>query len=219
MSLKLYCPQRYAVAGAKVELLLRFLDIPVEFDRIPPTEWKSEAYLKKHPLGKVPTLETPEGCIFESVAIMRYLARKANKLYGNSPAETARIDQWLEFLNTQLNPLSYLTIYAILGFVPVTAQNYEIGKKETIRSLKVLDEQLKTTKYLAGDFSIADIALIGLVRLQLRLFLTEQLRVQIPRVVEWHNRLFEHKEIAGFFGKIWLCVKEQTPDFIVEEKK
>jgi len=84
MNYKLYSPQRYAIAGAKVELLLRFLDIPVEFIRITSTEWKAEAYLKKHPLGKVSVLETPEGYIFESMSIMRYLACKANKLYGNN---------------------------------------------------------------------------------------------------------------------------------------
>ena len=57
MALVLYAPQNYAMAGAKVELLLRFFpDIKVEFNRIAPTEWKKEEYLSKHPLGKIPTL-------------------------------------------------------------------------------------------------------------------------------------------------------------------
>lgn len=64
MSYKLYSPQSYATAGAKVELFLRFVQIPVEFIRIPWDQWKSPEYLAKHPLGKVPTLETEEGCIY-----------------------------------------------------------------------------------------------------------------------------------------------------------
>lgn len=86
MSLKLYSPQRYACAGAKIELFFRFLDLDVEFNRIPDNQWKSPEYLTKHPLGKIPTLETPEGCIYESAAILRYLARKVGKFYGNTPA-------------------------------------------------------------------------------------------------------------------------------------
>ena len=64
MSLTLYAPKSHVNAGAKVELAARFLEIPLEFNRIPRTEWKSPEYLKKHPLGKIPTLETPEGCIY-----------------------------------------------------------------------------------------------------------------------------------------------------------
>jgi elongation factor 1-gamma len=131
MSYKLYSPQNYATAGAKVELLLRFIDLPVEIVRIGWDQIKSPEYLAKHPLGKVPTLETPEGCIFESNSILRYLARKAGKLYGNSPAETASIDQWLEFLNTQLSPINPRVIYLTFGFAqPTTKDSYEAGKKD-----------------------------------------------------------------------------------------
>ena len=64
MSYKLYAPQHQLSPGIKTELLSKFIDIPLEFDRIPMDKWKSPEYLAKHPLGKVPTLETPEGCIY-----------------------------------------------------------------------------------------------------------------------------------------------------------
>jgi glutathione S-transferase len=86
MSHKLYSPQSLVSAGCKVEVLLRFFDFQVEFERIPSSQWKSAEYLKKHPMGKVPTLETPEGCIFESHTIMRYFARKAGQMYGSNAA-------------------------------------------------------------------------------------------------------------------------------------
>lgn len=86
MSLKLYNPINPVAAGAKIEVLLRFFDFNVELVRLPLAEWKSAEYLKKHPMGKVPTLETPEGCIFESNSIMRYFARKAGKMYGTNAA-------------------------------------------------------------------------------------------------------------------------------------
>ena len=97
-------------------MLAKILKIEIECVRIPATEWKSADYLKKNPLGKVPTLETPKGCIFESLAIMRYLARQAGKMYGSSAAETASIDQWLEFLNTQIMPCYYKIAHAVFGY-------------------------------------------------------------------------------------------------------
>ncbi len=131
MSYKLYSPLNYATIGAKDELFLRFIDLPVEIVRLSWPDFRSPWYLAIHPLGKVPTLETPEGCIFESNSILRYLARKAGKLYGNSPAETASIDQWLEFLNTQLTPINTRVTNITLGFYPPTTKDsYEAGKKD-----------------------------------------------------------------------------------------
>jgi elongation factor 1-gamma len=71
-------------------------------------------------LGKVPTLETPEGCIYESHAILRFLAIKAGKFYGSTAAETATIDQWLEFYNTQLSAHHPRVLYGTLGYTAVS---------------------------------------------------------------------------------------------------
>jgi len=68
----------------------------------------------------VPVLETPEGCIYESLSIIRYLARKAGKLYGSTAAETAQIDQWLEFSNSQLQPYLGAINYPIFGYAQST---------------------------------------------------------------------------------------------------
>jgi glutathione S-transferase len=63
------------------------------------------------------------------MAILRYLARKAGKFYGNTPAETATIDQWLEFFNGQISPLNLTTLYGVLGYRQVTEVQYTEGKK------------------------------------------------------------------------------------------
>lgn len=82
---------------------------------------------------------------------MRYLARKAGRFYGNSPAETAAIDQWLEFYNTQLSANHPRVFYGTLGFRTVTKEAYEAGKKDYISVLKIVEAQLKKTQYLAGN--------------------------------------------------------------------
>ena len=124
MSLTLYAPKSHVNAGCKVELVAKFLEVPLEFNRIPVSEWKSAEYMKKHPMGKIPTLETPEGCIFESMSIIRYLARKAGKLYGSNAAETAQVDQWLEWSNTQLSAYLRHIHIAIFAYFPVTKEQY-----------------------------------------------------------------------------------------------
>jgi len=125
MTLTLFSPKSLISAGTKVEVVAKFLGVNLEFNRIPATEWKSPEHLKRHPLGKVPVLETPEGCIYESLAIVRYLARKAGKLYGSTPAETAQIDQWLEFNNSQVQPYIAALIYVVLGYLPSTPEKYD----------------------------------------------------------------------------------------------
>jgi len=61
---------------------------------------------------------------------------------------------------------------------------------------------------LAGnEISIADLALIGSIRLALRLFLHEKARASIPHVIQWFERLFTHKEVSDFYGKPWLCTQ------------
>jgi len=112
------------------------------------------------------------------------------------------------------------TIYGSLGYMTVTKEQYEAGKKDFLDVLKIVDAQLKKTKFLAGnEISIADIALIGGVRLVLRLIFDEKARSTITNVVQWYERLFEFKEVADFFGKPWLCTKELLPEFVTEKKE
>jgi len=58
------------------------------------------------PHWKFPSLETPEGHLFESAAIARYLGRKnpSSKFAGSNEHEAALIDQWIDFTNTNVQP-------------------------------------------------------------------------------------------------------------------
>ncbi len=76
------------------------------------------------------------------MSIIRFLARKAGKLYGSTAAETAQIDQWLEFTNTQLQPYLSAVTYAILGYFPSTQEKYDDAKKSLVELLKVVDGHL-----------------------------------------------------------------------------
>lgn len=214
MSLTLYAPKSHINAGSKVELAARFLGVDLEFNRIPPTEWKSAEYLQKHPLGKIPTLETPEGCIYESMTIIRYLARRAGKLYGSNAAETAQIDQWFEFTNTQIWTVIRPLYVANFGYAPITKQEYEHARKTIVEVLKTVDAHLEGKEFLAiNQFTLADVVVAAGLRYAFTLIFDEATRAQIPNLTKWFVKTMEHPTNVEYFGKTWLCQKESTPDF------
>lgn len=220
MSLILHSPRHNLTHGTKVEVVAKFLGIDLEFNRILPQDWKSAEHLKRHPLGKVPVLETPEGCIYESLSIIRYLARRAGKLYGSSAAETAHIDQWLEFSNSQLQPFVAAITYPMLGYAQSTPEKHEEAKKGLLEVLKIVDGFLEKNQFLgAKEISVADIVLAVQLRFVFSLVLDEAVRSGFPHLTKWFVAFSEHAIYKGYFGKTWLCQKEFVPDFEFSIKK
>lgn len=220
MSLILHSPKAHLSHGTKVELVAKFLGIELEFNRIPVTEWKSPEHLKRHPLGKVPVLETPEGCIYESLAIIRYLARRAGKLYGSTAAETAQIDQWLEFANSQLQPYLAGILYPLLGYGQSTPEKFDEVRKGLQEVLKIIDTHLEKNEFLGSkEISVADIVLSVQLRYLFILILDESARSGVPSLTKWFVNLMEHEQFKTFFGKTWLCQKVFIPDFTFVPKK
>lgn len=194
MSLTLHAPKSNVNAGAKVELIARFLDIPLEFNRIPMKDTKTPEHLKRHPLGKIPVLETPEGCIFESHAIIRYLARKAGRMYGNNPGETAQIDQWLEFSHTQIYPYLRVIIMALFGYAPSNKDSYADAKKNLLTVLQACENRLKDNEFLGGkELSVADVVIAANLRYIFSLVYDEKARSTLPGVTKWFVSVMEHK--------------------------
>ena len=214
MSLTLYAPKSHVNAGARVELVAKFLEVPLEFNRIPRAEWKSAEYMKKHPMGKIPTLETPEGCIFESMSIIRYLARKSGKMYGSNAAQTAQIDQWLEWTNTQLYSCLGVVLICVFGYMPFTKEQYTEGRKNLVELLKGVDAHLSDKEFLAiNQLTVADVVIASLLRYIFTLVLDEAARAELPNLTKWFVKTMEHPINLAHYGKTWLCQKEVVPDF------
>jgi elongation factor 1-gamma len=84
---------------------------------------KTPEFLALNPNGKVPTLETPEGAVWESNAIARYVARSAeSNLFGSSIYENSLVDQWIEWSRGELELPGAAWLYPIMGFVPNNKQ-------------------------------------------------------------------------------------------------
>lgn len=125
---------------------------------------KTPAFLAMNPLGKVPTLETPQGPIFESNAIARYVARVRTDtdLYGSSFYESAQVDQWVDACANELEPALTIILFKLWNYMPVSDDQHKEAVADVHKFLRTLDEYLLTRTYVVGQkVTLADIALVA----------------------------------------------------------
>jgi GST-like protein len=155
--------------GVKASIMLEELGLPYEAHRVTlsDTDVKSPEYLSLNPNNKIPAIIDPNGpdgplALWESGAILIYLAEKTGKLIGNSAAERARILQWVMFQMGGVGPmfgqLGFFYKFAGAQMEDPTARDRYVA--EAKRLLAVVDRELDGKDWIAGDFSIADIALV-----------------------------------------------------------
>lgn len=149
--------------GYKISIALEELGLPYEVHRVDlgAGEQKSEAFSKLNPNSKIPVIvDRDDGdlVVFESGAILVHLAEKAGRLLPVDRHDRSRALQWLFFQVGNLGPMmgqaNVFTRYA-----PERIE-YAIGRyqRECRRLFEVLDGRLAEVEYLAGEYSIADIA-------------------------------------------------------------
>ena len=124
-------------------------------------EQKKAGYLKLNPNGRIPAIVDQENenfVVFESGAILIYLAEQSGKLLPENPDKRSVVLQWLMFQMGGIGPMQGQA-HVFFRYAPEKIE-YAINRyqNETFRLYKVLDDQLKEKEYLADDFSIADIA-------------------------------------------------------------
>ena len=124
-------------------------------------------FLAISPNNKMPAIVDPDGpggqpiSIFESGAILQYLGRKTGQLYPSDERARVEVDQWLFWQMAGLGPMAgqthHFRIYAPEP-IPYAVERFT---KETARLYGVMDRRLADREFLAGDYSIADIACVG----------------------------------------------------------
>ena len=149
--------------GWKASITLEELALPYAVHRIDleANEQKQPAFLAINPNGRIPAIiDRDEGdlAVFESGAILIYLAEKAGALLPTDVAGRSRVIQWLMFQMGGVGPMmgqaNVFYRYAPER-IPYAIDRYQ---REARRLLAVLDGRLAEHEYLAGEYSIADIA-------------------------------------------------------------
>lgn len=155
--------------GWKISVLLEELGVPynVHMINIGAGDQFKDEFLEISPNNKIPAIVDPEGpggepiSVFESAAIMKYLAKKFDKFYPSDERAQVKVDEWL--------------FWQMGGFGPMLGQNHHFNKyapeklpyamkrytDETHRLYGVLNKRLADHDYVAGEYSIADMAIYG----------------------------------------------------------
>ena len=122
------------------------------------------AFLKISPNNKMPAIVDGEIAVFESGAILLYLARKTRRFYGQTAQEQLDIEQWLMWQMGGLGPMAGQA-HHFLKYAPKMEPPQDIPyakdryRNEVARLYGVLDRQLAGKDFVCGDLSIADFAI------------------------------------------------------------
>ena len=123
-------------------------------------EQKKPEFLKISPNGRIPAIIDTDNnlSIFESGAIMIYLADKANKLISSDPIKRAKVIEWLMFQMGGVGPMMGQANVFFRYFPEKIQPAIDRYQNESRRLFEVLNNHLEKNEWLAGEYSIADIA-------------------------------------------------------------
>ena len=185
--------------GVKVSIMLEEIGLDYEAHTVKLNETTTPEFLSLNPNNKIPAIIDPNGpdgqtmTLWESGAILIYLAEKSGKLLPVDPIQRAKVIQWLMFQMGGVGPM-----FGQYGFFSVFAgkdipdpRPRERYQQEARRLLAVLEQQLSQTEYLAGDqYTIADIATWPWIRAAKVFYKAEEALgfTDFPSVMAWWDR-------------------------------
>ena len=151
--------------GKKASIMLEEIGMPYEVHpiNIGQGDQMKPEYLAINPNNKIPSIIDPDGpggkpfTLFESGAILMYLAEKSGKLWPADMRQRYTVIQWLMFQMGGVGPMFGQANY-FYRLEEKNLQAIDRFKKEALRLYNVLNQALGEREYLAGEYSIADIA-------------------------------------------------------------
>lgn len=153
---------------------------------------KTPEYLKVNPAGKVPALTDDGFSLFESGAILRYMARKAkSELYPVEYKARALVDQWMDYVahhvRSPFSRVQFNRMFAKMFGQDPDEASVQFGLKLLGTSLPVIEAQIMRHGFVAGsEMSLADIALLA------ALDPSEAVKVDLtpyPAISAWRQKL------------------------------
>lgn len=182
-----FCPN-----GHKVHIMLEEVGLPYEVKPVSIVAGDQFApeYRALNPNSKVPTIidrDGPKGTphtVFETGAILLYLAEKTGQLLPADPGERSEVMQWLMWQVGGLGPFMGQAEHFYHHADETVSYALDRYVRETSRLLSVLDDRLADRDYICDAYSIADIACFPWVRINK---LCGQNIADYPNVVRWYG--------------------------------
>ncbi|KAI8893588.1 hypothetical protein BC833DRAFT_615948 [Globomyces pollinis-pini] len=176
---------------------------------------KTDAFLAKFPLGKVPVFEGEDGfTLYESGAIAHYIAnREGSNLFGKNRKEAALVQQYVAFADNEFTSIAIQWIYPIIVNYEFNAAATERAKISFKRILGALNTQLATRTFLVGDrVTLADIALTTTLLDFYTTVLEPAFIADFKHVTRWFTTCVNQPHFKAVLGPVELCKKMAVYD-------
>jgi len=201
-----------------VKSKINFIDADLEDTK------KRNTYAQKTPTTTLPFLETKNGNISESISIEIFLAKKHKpEILGSNAFEHAKINQWIEFANCEIQNCAKELIYPIFKGKKPENKGNENEDKKFKKYLSLLEKEFKKgNKFIMGNkLTLADIVLFRYLRFFFMFYLTEKIRNSLcPKLTLWFENIMNTQEAIEAYGRTLLCKKQLKPlDIKIEKNK
>jgi len=154
-------------------------------------------------------LEAPDLVLAESNAICRFLARET-ALYQGSPADLARIDNWVDLTLTDLESAINGWINPILGFADYVPAVVNRAIADAKAFLAQVDQALGSSEFLTGSaLNLADLTMFSALVMPFRMVFDQKFMNGYKNVARWFDALKAREEILAVWGKIFPCKAAQ----------
>ena len=187
--------------GHKITIMLEECELPygIKYVNIGKGDQFAPDFLKISPNNRMPAIIDPQGpdgsaiSVFESGAILQYLGRKTDMFYPNDARARVEVDQWLMWQMGGLGPMAGQA-HHFRQYAPEKI-DYGINRytDECNRLYGVMNTRLATRDYLAGEYSIADMASYPWVRPYKR---QGQDLADFPYLKAWYERIHEREAVV-----------------------
>ncbi len=189
------------------------IDLPLESINLEEKE-KRNSLVQRTPTTTFPFLETSNGNISQSTAIIYYLCQKyKQELLGENPFEKGKIMQWIEFANCEILRCNKSIIYPIFGWSEFIKEDYDKNNNKLKEYLRLMDKNLEKNEFIVGNnLTLADIELFNSLRFLMMFHLPEALRKKlIPNLNKWFEKIMNTKEAIESYGRTVLCKNMLKP--------
>lgn len=168
---------------------------------------KSEAFLKKFPLGKVPAFETADGkFLTESNAIAYYVSNE--QLRGKTDLEKAEVLSFLSLADNELLPAVHGWVFAVMGIIQFQKNNVERAKQDLKATLTALNSRLVHQTFLVGErLTLADIVVFATLLNAYEKVLDPSFRAPFGSVTRWFNTVLNQPQVKAVVKGFTMCAK------------
>ncbi|XP_031379853.1 elongation factor 1-gamma-like [Punica granatum] len=183
-------------SGVKVELVPEF-EMGVSN--------KTPEFIKMNPIGKVPVLQTPDGPVFESNAIARYVARSKadNPLYGSSLIDYAHVEQWIDFASLEVDVNLVNWFRPRIGRAVYLPPAEEATISALKRALDALNTHLASNTFLVGhSVTLADIVMTCNLYLGFTHLMPKKFTSEFPHVERYFWTMVNQPNFKKFLGEV-----------------